>query len=80
MTKWSIEISKFDISFKPRKAQVFVDFIGDLTHATFEPYTKWFVFIDGSSNCIGRRVDLILESKKGHMVKASLCYFSTTQN
>lgn len=40
MTKWSIEIFEFDVSFEPRKAlkaQVFAHFLEKMTSITLEP-------------------------------------------
>lgn len=67
MTKWSNEISEFNISYesiKALKAQVFAYFIIELTPTTLESYTKWKVFIDESSNNIGIGFNLIHWSKE----------------
>lgn len=44
LAKWYIEMSKFDILFDPRKllkAQVFADFIVEMTLAGFELASTW---------------------------------------
>ncbi|MCI20601.1 gag-pol polyprotein, partial [Trifolium medium] len=84
MTKWSVELSKFDISFEPRmalKAQVFTDFLAELTPGNTEPCTSWTVFTDRSSNSKGSGAGLILESQEGLTVEVSLKFsFSATNN
>ena len=53
---WAIELSEFDIQYRPRtaiKGQIVVDFIAEFTHdedkgATESP--QWNVYTDGSSN------------------------------
>ena len=53
---WAIELSKFDIQYRPRtaiKGQVVVDFIAEFTHDEdkgAEESPQWSVHTDGSSN------------------------------
>jgi len=54
--KWSLELSEFDIHYESRKAlkaQVFANFIAEMTSPTEENKEQWIVFIDGSSNSKG---------------------------
>jgi hypothetical protein len=85
MTKWSIELSQFEISFETRealKAHVFTYFNATLTPTTKKPYTKGTVaFTDGSSNNMGSNVSLILKNDERLVVKVSLWFlYSTTNN
>jgi ribonuclease HI len=83
MTKWSVELSEFDISFESRKAlkaQAFADFLAEMTPATNEPCTQWVIFTDGSSNSKGSGAGLILESSEGLIVEVSLKFSFTTTN
>nr|KYP55442.1 Retrovirus-related Pol polyprotein from transposon 17.6 [Cajanus cajan] len=56
MMAWSIELSQFDITFKPRgpiKAQCLADFMNELhPQGQFEEHW-WTLHVDGSSNCRG---------------------------
>jgi len=56
MMKWSLELSEFDIHYESRKAlkaQVFTDFIAEMTIPAEENTEQWTVFVDGSSNSKG---------------------------
>ncbi|XP_072071625.1 uncharacterized protein [Arachis hypogaea] len=51
LTKWSIELSEFDIQFQPRsalKAQILADFISELTPD--EHNKSWELHVDGASS------------------------------
>ena len=64
LAKWSIELSEFDIQYKPRtaiKGQAVVDFILEFTNSDSAPNKDnlespkwaclaWVLFVDGSSN------------------------------
>jgi hypothetical protein len=57
LVQWSVEMSEFDIDYRPRtaiKAQALVDFIAEFTHPwkeedELEEDEPWTVSIDGSS-------------------------------
>ncbi|XP_020973549.1 uncharacterized protein LOC107646977 isoform X3 [Arachis ipaensis] len=69
LTKWSIELSEFDIQFQPRsalKAQVLADFISELT--TNEHDKSWELHVDGASSREGSGAGVIL--KEGDKVIA----------
>jgi len=47
--KWSLELYEFDIHYESRKAlkaQVFADFIAEMTSPPEENQEKWTVFVD----------------------------------
>ena len=70
--KWAIEVSEFDIRYKPKttiKGQVLADFIVEFTLA--EPAENaqtptdlpiWKLFVDGATNTQGSGAGLILTS------------------
>nr|XP_025638006.1 uncharacterized protein LOC112733303 [Arachis hypogaea] len=69
LTKWSIELSEFDIQFQPRsalKAQVLADFISEMT--TDEQDKSWELHVDGASSQEGSGAGIIL--KEGDKVIA----------
>ena len=56
MALWAIELSKFDMQYRPRmavKGQVVADFIAEFTlrdDQEAEDMQQWNIFTDGSSN------------------------------
>ena len=56
MTLWAIELSEFDVQYRPCnaiKGQVVADFIAEFTNGESQEakeYPRWSVHIDGSSN------------------------------
>jgi ribonuclease HI len=84
MMKWSLELSEFDIHYESRKAlkaQVFADFLAEMTFPAEESLEEWTVFVDGSSNSKGSGARIIIEDNKGIIVKISLALsFSVTNN
>ncbi|XP_020235069.1 uncharacterized protein LOC109814938 [Cajanus cajan] len=75
MMAWSVELSKFDISFElrgPIKSQHLADFVNELTPpGRFEDET-WTMHVDGSSNAQGSGARVILASPSGITVEQSL--------
>ena len=80
--KWTIELSEFDIRYKPRtviKGQVLADFIMEFTSA--EPLETsqlasdlpiWRLSVDGAANAHGSMAGLILTSLDGIDVEYAL--------
>ena len=65
MMKWSLELSEFDIHYESRKtlkAQVFADFLSEMTFPVEENKEEWTVFVDGSSNSKGSGARVIVEN------------------
>ena len=70
--KWAIELSQFDIRYKPRtavKGQILADFIIEFTSAQSTEATQlapdlpiWKLSVDGAANAQGSGVGLILTS------------------
>jgi len=68
MIKWSLELSEFDIHYESRKAlkaQVFADFLAEMTFPVEENTEEWTVFVDGSSNSKGSGAGIIIENNEG---------------
>ena len=73
LTKWAIELSEFDIRYKPRttvKGQILADFIMEFTLAESTEATQlapdlpiWRLSVDGAANAQGSFVGLILTSQ-----------------
>ncbi|XP_020220424.1 uncharacterized protein LOC109803315 [Cajanus cajan] len=84
MMAWSIELSEFDIRFEPRgtiKSQCLANFLNELSPpGQFEDGT-WTMRVDGSSNCQGSGVGIILESPSGITLEQSLHFgFKASNN
>jgi len=85
MKKWSLELSEFDIhyeSWEALKAQVFADFIVEMTFPAEEKEEGvWTVFVDGSSNSKGSKAGVIIENDEGIMIELYLgLSFTMTNN
>ena len=75
LMKWAIELSEFDIRYKPKtviKRQVLAYFVMEFTSAepakdaqTTTNLTIWKLSVDGASNAQGRGAGLILTSPEG---------------
>ncbi|XP_075659096.1 uncharacterized protein LOC142628960 [Castanea sativa] len=77
MTLWSIELSEFDIQYRPRtaiKGQVVADFIAEFTSMEDreEISLQWIVFTDGSSNKKAGGVGVVLKSPEGDELKCMI--------
>lgn len=82
LVKQAIELSEFDISYKPRaviKAQTMADFVAEFIEPNMDPnHTDittssnegqgWQVTVDGSSGEQGARAGVVLESPDGENV------------
>ncbi|XP_015967232.1 uncharacterized protein LOC107490950 [Arachis duranensis] len=76
MLAWSIELSQFQIKFKPRnavKAQVLTDFIAEMTPGKLTP-EPWKLHVDGSSNSTHGGAGIILENQNGITMEQSVRY------
>ena len=75
---WAIELSEFDIQYRPRtaiKGQVVADFIAEFTHDEdkgAEESPQWSMHTDGSSNRQVGEADVVLLSLEGHMVECMI--------
>ena len=89
--KWAIELSEFDIRYKPRitvKGQILADFIMEFTPAESTEATQlrldlpiWRLSIDGIANAQGSDAGLILTSPDGIDVEYALRFgFQASNN
>ena len=91
MIKWAIELSEFDIRYKPRtsvKGQILADFIIEFTPAQFTEATQlapdlpiWRLSVEWASNAQGSGAGLILTSPDGKDTKYALRFgFQASNN
>ena len=89
--KWAIELSEFDIRYKPKtaiKGQVLVDFVMEFTSVelaenaqTMTDLPIWKLSIDGASNAQGSGACLILTSPEGIDIEYALRFgFKASNN
>ena len=91
LMKWAIELSEFDIRYRPKiaiKGQVLADFVMEFTSA--EPakdaqattdLSTWKLSVDGASNVQGNGAGLILTSPEGIDIEYALRFgFHTSNN
>ncbi|XP_024028293.1 uncharacterized protein LOC112093654 [Morus notabilis] len=89
LLKWSIELSQFDIDYKPRtaiKGQALADFVAEFTglpaevEGADEP-PRWKLYVDGSSNDNGSGAGLVLHTPEGYKVTSAVRFeFSASNN
>uniref|UniRef100_A0A2N9FUW7 RNase H type-1 domain-containing protein n=1 Tax=Fagus sylvatica TaxID=28930 RepID=A0A2N9FUW7_FAGSY len=89
-TAWSIELSEFDIDYRPRtaiKAQALADFIAEFASKDDEPTedveqtSKWMANIDGSPTKNAGGIGIVLKSPEGDIIKQAVrLQYSTTNN
>ena len=84
---WAIELSEFDIQYRPRtaiKGQVIADFIAEFTHDEdkgAEGHSQWNVHTNGLSNRQARGAGVVLLSPEGDVVECMIRLdFPTTNN
>ena len=87
MALWAIELSEFDIQYRPRmaiKAQVITDFIIEFTLVEglgAEESPQWSIHMDGSSNKQVGGVGVVLYNPERDRVECMICLdFPTTNN
>ena len=72
---WAIELSEFDIRYRPRtaiKGQVVTDFIAEFTHDEdkgAEESSLWSIYTDGSSNRLTGGAGIVLLSPEGDAIE-----------
>ena len=89
--KWAIELSDFDIRYKPKtskKGQVLADFVMEFTSTepaenaqTMTDLPIWKLSVDGASNAQGSGAGLILTSPEGIDIEYALIFgFQASNN
>ncbi|XP_022852055.1 uncharacterized protein LOC111373710 [Olea europaea var. sylvestris] len=91
LLKWAIDLSEFDLLFRPRhaiKGQTLADFVAEFSIAPemevamepAEPPT-WRLFVDGSSGKTGSGAGIILKSPEGHKLNFTVRFdFKASNN
>ena len=82
LMKWAIELSEFDIRYKPKtaiKGQILADFVMEFAPIELTETTQakddlpiWKLFVDGASNAQGSGAGLILTSPEGIDIEYAL--------
>ena len=82
--KWALELSEFDIRYKPKtaiKGQVLENFVMEFTPIELTEDTRatpdlpiWKLFIDGTANAQGSGAGLILTSPEGIDIEYALIF------
>ena len=82
LMKWAIELSEFDIRYKPKiaiKGQILADFVMEFTSTELAEATQkmldlpiWRLSVDGAANAQGSGVGLILTSLEGIDIEYAL--------
>ena len=91
LMKWAIELSEFDIRYKPKiaiKGQILADFVMEFTSAepaknvqTVSNLSAWKLSVDGASNAQGSGARLILTSPEGIDIEYALKFgFQASNN
>ncbi|XP_075659066.1 uncharacterized protein LOC142628925 [Castanea sativa] len=75
MTLWAVELSEFDIQYRPCtaiKGQVVADFIAEFTNVESQgarEYPQWNIHTDGSSNKQAGEAGIVLRSLEGDKIE-----------
>ena len=91
LMKWALELSEFDIRYKPKtaiKGQVLAYFVMEFTLAELAEDTRatpdfpiWKLFVDGAANAQGSDAGLILTSPEGIDIEYALRFgFQASNN
>ena len=87
MALWAIELSEFDIQYRPRtaiKGQVVADFIAEFTLGegqVEEEKEQWNIYTDGSSNRRAGGAGVVIQTPQGDKIQCMIRLdFPTTNN
>ena len=87
LTKWSIELSEYDVQFQPRQAikgQALANFIVEYTsskEAEEKSRAEWLLFVDGAASSQGSGAGIVLIPLEGEPFEYSLRFaFSSSNN
>ena len=90
LMKWAIELSEFDIRYKPKttiKGQILEDFVMEFTSAELAKDTQttldlpiWKLSVDGAANAQGSGARLILTSPEGIDIEYALRFWFRASN
>jgi len=87
MVRWAVELSEFDIQYKPRgsiKGQVYADFVIELSPGSapqeVELGSQWMLSMNGSSNQQGSGAGIVLEGPNGVLIEQALRFAFKVNN
>ena len=87
MALWAIELSEFDVQYRPRiavKGQVVADFIAEYTQLEdkgAEEHRIWSIHTDGSSNQRAGGAGVVIQTPEGDKIECMIRLdFPTTNN
>ena len=87
MALWAIELSEFDVQYRPRtavKGQIVADFIAEYTQSEdkgVEGQRLWSIHTDGSSNQCSGGAGVIIQTPEGDKIECMIRLdFPTTNN
>ncbi|GAA0145622.1 hypothetical protein LIER_05776 [Lithospermum erythrorhizon] len=95
IVKWAIELSEFDLRYRPRtsiKYQALADFMVECTHGPEEEAPElfnlveaseqsvWLLYVDGASNPADSGAVILLWSLEGHKIEYVLRFAFTAMN
>ena len=78
MALWAIELSEFDVQYRPRtavKGQIVADFIAEYTQSEdkgAEGQTLWSIHTDGSSNQCSGGADVVIQTPEGDKIECMI--------
>ena len=88
--KWAIELSEFDIRYKPKtaiKGQILADFVMEFTSVELTETTQmmlglpiWRLSVDEAGNTQGSGASIILTSLEGIDIKYALIFWFRASN
>ncbi|XP_016192739.1 uncharacterized protein LOC107633647 [Arachis ipaensis] len=83
LTKWSIELSEYDIQYQPRKSprlQILADFLSELTNEDIQAEQNWSLYVDGASNKEGSGAGVTLKEGEHVIAEQSLQFTFAASN
>ncbi|XP_056694947.1 uncharacterized protein [Spinacia oleracea] len=85
LLKWAVELSEYDIEYKPRtaiKAQALADFIAEASYEEEEePLGTWQISVDGSAAVTGSGAGIIMVSPEGNIFEYAIKFkFKASNN
>ncbi|XP_056694872.1 uncharacterized protein [Spinacia oleracea] len=85
LLKWAVELSEYDIEYKPRtsiKAQALEDFIAEASYEEEEePLGTWQISVDGSAVVTGSGAGIIMVSPEGNVFEYAIKFkFKASNN
>ena len=78
MALWAIELSEFDVQYRPRtvvKGQIVADFIAEYTQSKdkgAEGHKLWSIHTDGSSNQRSGGADVVIQTPEGDKIECMI--------